>query len=74
MKRYKNIKVDYGENTEYMESFDRRPENDEFVRFDSNRPEARYDSFAVADEYVSDEFLAPSEETPEESEIVEMDD
>ena len=28
MKRYKNIKLDYGVNTEYMESFNNKPEEE----------------------------------------------
>ena len=34
MKRYKNVKVDYGENTDYMASFDRRADMDVFPEFD----------------------------------------
>ncbi len=46
MRTYRQVEVDYGENTEYMESFDKKPENHEKVRFDANRPEARFRDFA----------------------------
>ncbi|WP_303857842.1 DNA-directed RNA polymerase subunit beta' [Aminicella lysinilytica] len=75
MKRYKNIKIDYGENTEYMNSFDKKPENTEYVKFDSNKPESRYEDFEI-DEKFSDEDREHKEETPDsgtESEIVELD-
>ena len=84
MKRYKNVKVDYGENTDYMNSFDKKPENDEYVRFDSSKPEAasrfgRYDDMDDYDAPLDDN--EPMEEEPvitefaEESapEIVELD-
>lgn len=56
MKRYKNIKLDYGDNTEYMDSFDKKPENDEYVRFDSSKPESRRDDFEIEErDFVSSE-------------------
>ena len=75
MKRYKNIKIDYGENADYMNSFDKKPENTEHVKFDSNKPESRYEDFEI-DEKFSDEDRDHKEDTPDvgtESELVELD-
>ena len=67
MKRYKNVKVDYGDLTDYMASFDKKPENTEYVAFDSNKPESRHDRFEEMPEI---DFHLEGEE-PADSEILE---
>lgn len=76
MKRYKNIKIDYGENTEYMNSFDKKPENTEYVKFDSNKPESRYEDFEIDVRSSLMKTESIRKKTPDsgtESEIVELD-
>jgi DNA-directed RNA polymerase subunit beta' len=53
MKRYKNIKLDYGVNTEYMESFKNKPE-EEFEEEDNSAVEA---SASVGEETVISEII-----------------
>ncbi len=71
MKRYKNVKVDYGENTEYMNSFDKKESSDEYVRFDSSKPESRvgYDQEDFTDEI---EVVEITEEAGSEVDLVEI--
>ena len=78
MKRYKNIKIDYGENTEYMNSFDKKPENTEYVKFDSNKPESRYEAYEIDESFNDEERNVPegattAPEVENDPEIVEID-
>jgi len=73
MKRYKNVSIDYGENTDYMNSFDKKPENTEHVKFDSNKPESRYESFEIDENFTDDSRNVVDDAEPDDPEIVELD-
>lgn len=77
MKRYKSVEVDYGENTEYMASFKKKPKNTENVRFDSSKPESRHDYSVDEPEELdlTPNFVPVTDEVIEETpDLVEVDD
>ena len=77
LKRYKSVEVDYGENTEYMASFKKKPKNTENVRFDSSKPESRHDYSVDEPEELdlTPNFVPVTDEVIEETpDLVEVDD
>ncbi len=71
MKRYKNIKLDYKENTEYMESFQPISEEDEFEA--AQKEERPF--FTEQDEKITEEItdLAGMSQAPEPEDSLEDD-
>ena len=64
MKQYNDIEVDYGENTELMNSFKKKRISDEKIRPDSKSPEA------VARDRAADEYADMDDFMPGSSELV----
>lgn len=69
MKRYQNIKLDYKENTEYMESF--RPAPDEDDDFEAARKEER-PYFTEEDEKLTEELKEAGERSEELDQVADM--
>ena len=67
MKQYKNIEIDYGVNTEYMESFNTKEVKEEYAEEESR---GFFDDEAMDDPAIDEEIL-PEEEMDAEEEIPE---
>ncbi|MDD3864107.1 MAG: DNA-directed RNA polymerase subunit beta', partial [Eubacteriales bacterium] len=75
MKRYKNITIDYGVNTEYMESFNLKAQEEEEAdnERDSYRFESVDDSFTVDDPDAGEAIAAGAEPAEEIDDVLDED-